>query len=95
MIRRITIGVAVAAALLGGLGAATAVAAQPTPATPTSATVPAAEPDPATDTMIRQCTDQLPEAERGAAETTMREMMAGHDSASMHSMMGAGESMTA
>ncbi|MEU0042880.1 hypothetical protein [Streptomyces werraensis] len=103
MIKRRTLGVVAATALLGGLGAYGASAAfasssdtTPSPA-PSSTSSPNTRGDDSkdTDAMIRHCTEHLPADQRDKAEKQMREMMSDHDDMSEHSMMGdsSGESM--
>ncbi|WP_331753188.1 hypothetical protein OG440_39550 (plasmid) [Streptomyces sp. NBC_00637] len=95
MIKRKTVGLAAAAALLGGLGAfgaTTAFASSPSTdpkPTPTATTSTPATGDSAdTNAMIRHCTKHLPAGERDKAEKQMRDMMADRDHESGDSMMG-------
>ncbi|MET9834051.1 hypothetical protein ABZ078_33225 [Streptomyces sp. NPDC006385] len=80
MIKRRTIGLAAATAVLGGLGAygaTTAFAtpsAEPTPS-PTQTSETGRHADIDTDSMIRHCTDQLPAADRAEARQLMENMM--------------------
>ncbi|MHB9857541.1 hypothetical protein [Streptomyces sp. YIM S03343] len=93
MIRRKTLAVAAAAALLGGLGTygATAAFASSSDASPratASATVSRTSDAKDSNSMIQQCVKHLPAKDRAAAEKQMREMMAHHGNASEHSGTG-------
>ncbi|MEU0108401.1 hypothetical protein ABZ313_23990 [Streptomyces sp. NPDC006251] len=99
MIKRRSIALAAATALLGGLGAygaATAFAASPSPEPqPTVSPSASASPDPDgrmnKEQMIRHCTDQLPADERDEARRQMDKMMSGDmDEMMGGSMMGGG-----
>ncbi|UGY91279.1 hypothetical protein [Streptomyces gobiensis] len=92
MIKRRTIGVTVATALLGGLGAygaTAAFAASPSLApqpTATSTDSPGGADGMDRDEMIRHCTDHLPADERAKARQQMEKMMSG----GMDKMMSGG-----
>lgn len=79
MKNRLVLGIAAAAIAVSGFATAIA-AAQPAPAPPpgptTTAPAPAA-PGVDAESMITHCTEQLPEAQRGPAADSMRQMMAG------------------
>ncbi|UQA91145.1 hypothetical protein [Streptomyces halobius] len=90
MIKRRAIGLAVATAVLGGLGAYGATAAfatteppAPKPTTAQSDSGDRADSESAKEDMVRHCTDQLPAGERAKARAQMEKMM----SADMTSMM--------
>lgn len=77
MIKRRTIGLAAATAVLGGLGAygATAAFAATEPPAPKPTTTQSESGKGGTDEMIRHCTDHLPADERAKARQQMEKMM--------------------
>ncbi|MGW9028077.1 hypothetical protein ACWGQ5_28750 [Streptomyces sp. NPDC055722] len=94
MIKRRTIGLAVATAVLGGVGAygATAFAADSSPSPTPSSTQSSgsgrrADNSGGREAMIRHCTNQLPAADRAKAKQEMEKMMSGGGMMS-DSMMG-------
>ncbi|MCP3818817.1 hypothetical protein NLX86_12065 [Streptomyces sp. A3M-1-3] len=96
MIKRRTIGVAVATALLGGLGAygatafASSSATDPRPSPSATASPGGTHDGLDRDEMIRHCTDQLPAGERAKARQQMDKMM----SADMDKMAGMDKMMS-
>ncbi|UQA91072.1 hypothetical protein [Streptomyces halobius] len=98
MIKRRTIGLAAATAIIGGLGAygATGAFAATEPA-PKPITTQISDPDGRADSgggkeaMIRHCTDQMPAGDRAAARQQMEKMMSdGMMSKDMKGMMPGG-----
>lgn len=70
MKNRLVLGIAAAAVAVSGFATAIA-AAEPAPPPPAPPRVDA-------ESMITHCTEQLPEAQRGPAADSMRQMMAGN-----------------
>lgn len=90
MIRRRTLGLAVATALLGGLGtygATSAFAATPSPGPQPAPSAPSGGMS-NRDAMIRHCSNQLPADERAKAGEQMQRMMTNSGHTDGTSMMG-------